>query len=204
MGNLMNELIYIDYIGTFAFAVTGASVGGKSKLDLFGMLFLAFLTAVGGGTVRDLIISQPVFWTQNPTYLYLILAATISTFFMQKFYEKHASYLLFLDTLGLGFFVVIGTQKSLLLGFNNETSFLMGVITAVLGGILRSAFSHEISILYQKELYATVAAISSITYILLSLVDLEPVFPVIIVLAVTFITRYGAIKFGLKLPTMKE
>ncbi|MGI4992061.1 trimeric intracellular cation channel family protein [Halobacteriovorax sp. GFR7] len=200
----MNEFIYIDYLGTFAFAVTGASVGGKSKLDLFGMLFLAFLTAVGGGTVRDLIIDEPVFWTQNTSYLYIIIIATLSTFFMRRFYERQSSLLLFLDTLGLGFFVVIGTQKTLLLGFNNETALLMGVITAVLGGILRSAFSGELSILYQKELYATVAAISSLVFILLSDVDLEPIFPAIIVIISTFVLRYGAIKFGLKLPTMKE
>ncbi|MFG1492759.1 trimeric intracellular cation channel family protein [Halobacteriovorax sp. ZH4_bin.1] len=200
----MNEFIYIDYLGTFAFAVTGASVGGKSKLDLFGMLFLAFLTAVGGGTVRDLIIDEPVFWTQNTSYLYIIIIATLSTFFMRRFYERQSSLLLFLDTLGLGFFVVIGTQKTLLLGFNNETALLMGVITAVLGGILRSAFSGELSILYQKELYATVAAISSLVFILLSDVDLEPIYPAIIVIISTFVLRYGAIKFGLKLPTMKE
>ncbi|EPZ49248.1 putative membrane protein [Bacteriovorax sp. BAL6_X] len=200
----MNEFIYFDYLGTFAFAVTGASVGGKSKLDLFGMLFLAFLTAVGGGTVRDLIIDEPVFWTQNTTYLYIIIFSTLSIFFMRKFYERQSSLLLFLDTLGLGFFVVIGTQKTLLLGFNNETSLLMGVITAVLGGILRSAFSGELSILYQKELYATVAAISSLVFILMSDVDLEPIYPAITVIVTTFILRYGAIKLGLKLPTMKE
>ncbi|POB13540.1 MULTISPECIES: trimeric intracellular cation channel family protein [Pseudomonadati] len=201
---MTNEFIYIDYLGTFAFAVTGASVGGKSKLDLFGMLFLAFLTAVGGGTVRDLIIAEPVFWTKNPIYLYIIIIATLSTFFMRKFYERQSSLLLFLDTLGLGFFVVIGTQKTLLLGFNNETSLLMGVVTAVLGGILRSAFSGELSILYQKELYATVAAISSVVFIILSQIDFDPLYPALAVMITTFVLRYGAIKFGLKLPTMKE
>jgi len=109
----LNLFNFIDYLGTFVFAVTGASIGGNSRFDFFGMLFLAFLTAVGGGTVRDLIISESVFWTLNPIYLYIILLGTISTFFMLNFYEKQKSVLLFLDTLGLGFFVVVGTQKLL-------------------------------------------------------------------------------------------
>ena len=104
----------IDYVGTFVFAITGASIAASIKFDFFGMLFLAFLTAVGGGTVRDLIISEPVFWTQDPIYLYLIFVATFSTFFLKSFYEKQSSLLYFLDTLGVATFVVIGTQKTLL------------------------------------------------------------------------------------------
>ncbi len=145
----------IDYVGTFVFAITGASIAASIKFDFFGMLFLAFLTAVGGGTVRDLIISEPVFWTQDPIYLYLIFVATFSTFFLKSFYEKQSSLLYFLDTLGVATFVVIGTQKTLLLNFNIETAFIMGTISAVLGGILRSAFSGEFSILSNRELYAT-------------------------------------------------
>lgn len=194
----------IDYLGTFVFAVTGASVGSKSKFDLFGMLFLAFLTAVGGGTVRDLIIADSVFWTLQPVYLYIILLATISTFFMYKFYEKNAALLLFLDTLGLGFFVVVGTHKTLSLGFNNETALIMGTISAVLGGIFRSAFSGELSILYQKELYATVAAISSLLFIVLSRHQVDYVYGAIAAIACAFIVRYTAIKNGWRLPAGKN
>lgn len=200
----MGPFDLIDYLGTFVFAVTGASVGGHSKFDLFGMLFLAFLTAVGGGTVRDLIITEPVFWTQNPTYIYIIMSATLSTFFLLNFYERQTSLLLFLDTLGLGFFVVVGTQKTLQLGFNVETALIMGTISAVLGGILRSAFSGEQSILYQKELYATVAAISSVVFIVLFKIGIQWGYCSMVSIGIAFITRYAAIKYGIKLPTLKK
>ena len=195
----MNLFNFIDYLGTFVFAVTGASIGGNSRFDFFGMLFLAFLTAV-----RDLIISESVFWTLNPIYLYIILLGTISTFFMLNFYEKQKSVLLFLDTLGLGFFVVVGTQKTIMLGFNSETALIMGTISAVLGGILRSAFSGEESILYQKELYATVAAMSSLLFIFLTSLGLEWVYCAAASILVAFVTRYSAIKFGIKLPALNK
>ncbi len=166
---------YVDFIGTVVFAITGASIACRLKFDFFGMLFLAFLTSVGGGTVRDLIIAQPVFWTEKPIYLYLIFLSTVSTFFMYKHFERKAPLLLFLDTIGVGTFVVIGTYKTLNLGFNIETALIMGTISAVLGGILRSAFSHEHSILANKELYATVAAMGSLIFITLHKQLLSPI-----------------------------
>ncbi|WP_417353658.1 trimeric intracellular cation channel family protein [Flavobacterium alkalisoli] len=196
--------IIIDYVGTFVFAVTGASIAVKSKFDFFGMLFLAFLTAVGGGTVRDLIISQKVFWTVNPTYLYLIFIAALMTFFLSKKFEKTAALMLFLDTLGVGAFAVIGTHKSLIHGLNGETAFLMGVVTAVLGGILRSAFSREQSILIKRELYASVAAISSFTFIMLRKFDVDAYISGYIVILVTIIIRYASIKFKILMPSVKD
>lgn len=195
---------YIDYLGTFVFAITGASIGARFGFDFFGMLFLAFLTAVGGGTVRDLIMGQVVFWTMNPVYLYIILISTLSTFFLVPFYEKKTSLLLFLDTLGLGTFAIIGTQKALIHHFNTETSLIMGTMTAVLGGILRSAFSKEFSILVNKELYATVAAISSFIFIILRRFYIEPNTSAAIVIVCTFAVRYLAIKYKILLPSFKQ
>ncbi len=195
---------YIDYIGTFVFAVTGASIAGKSGFDFFGMLFLAFLTAVGGGTARDLIISELVFWTHNPNYLYLILLATLSTFFLNKFYEKNSKLLFLLDTLGVATFVIIGTHKALINGFNNETSLIMGTMSAVLGGIFRSAFSKEHSILINRELYATIAAIASLLYILLSKSHLDSNLSATLVIIVTFAIRFISLKLKLKMPSLNE
>src|SRR5690606_24746512 len=168
------------------------------------MLFLAFLTAVGGGTVRDLIISEPVFWTQNPIYLYLIFVATFSTFFLHRLYARYKLLLLFFDTLGVGIFVVIGTHKTLLAGFNAETAFIMGTISAVLGGILRSAFSREFSILSNRELYATIAAICSIFYIFLRNLGLELHFAASIVVLMTFVIRYFSTKYKIRLPVIGD
>lgn len=201
----MSEIFnYIDYVGTIVFAITGASIAGKAKFDFFGMLFLAFLTAVGGGTVRDLIVADKVFWTLNPLYLYIIFFSTLSTFFLLHFYEKQASLLLFLDTLGVGTFVVIGTNKTLSYGFNIETALIMGTISAVLGGILRSAFSKEFSILSNKELYATVAFMASLCFVITKSIGIDSNLCAVIAIIVTFILRYGSLKYKIELPIFKD
>jgi uncharacterized membrane protein YeiH len=194
--------LYIDYVGVFVFAVTGAMIAGNSKFDFFGMLFLAFLTAVGGGTVRDLILDQTVFWAISPIYLYLIFAATISTFFLMKLYEKNRSLILILDTLGVGTFVIIGTHKTLIQNFNGETALILGTMSAVLGGILRSAFSKEHSILVNREMYATVAAIASLLFILLSKTNIPLNLIAVIVIIFTSIVRYVSLKYKIKVPSI--
>ena len=197
-------LIYIDYIGTVVFAVTGASIAGKSKFDFFGMFFLAFLTAVGGGTVRDLVISQPVFWTIDPTYLYLIFVATLSSFLLSKVSFSKLPLLQFLDALGVGAFVVIGTQKTLELSYNAETAVVMGTISAVLGGILRSAFSKEHSILQNRELYATVAGAASIIYVVLHSFKFDTNCLAIALIVITILLRYASIKYRIRLPAAPQ
>lgn len=191
----------LDYIGTFVFAITGASVAARSQFDFFGMLFLAFLTAVGGGTVRDLILDQAVFWTINSTYLYIIIAAAFISLFFKYFYEKATQLIFLFDTLGLGLFAIIGTQKALSLNATIETVLIMGVISGVLGGILRSVFNNETPIIFKKEIYATTAAISSgVYYLLTQQVGLKNFTASLIALAICLIVRYGSIKFNIHLP----
>ncbi len=201
----MSEIFtYIDYIGTIVFAITGASIAARLGFDFFGMLFLAFVTAVGGGTVRDLIISETVFWTIDPVYLYLIFGASLSTFFLKNFYEKQAALLLFIDTLGVGTYVVIGTQKTLMKGFNGETAVIMGTISAVLGGILRSAFSKEFSILANRELYATVAGIAALLYVGLYHLEVGGNVNAIATISSTFLVRYTALRYKILMPSVKN
>lgn len=192
--------IGVDYIGTFIFALTGASIAAKSDLDFFGMLFLAFLTAVGGGTVRDIILDQQVFWTMNSIYIYIILIATIISFFSKGVYEKYRGLLLLLDTLGLGLFVVSGTQMALHLGSNYITAIIMGVISGILGGILRSVFSSEVPIIFKKEVYATTAALSSILFIFLRSAGISELTSTSLTLSFCLCFRYLSIKFNLHLP----
>lgn len=194
----------LDFIGTFVFAITGASIAAKMRFDFFGMLFLAFLTAVGGGTVRDIIIDSPVFWTQDPNHLYLIFSATVATFFLLRFIEKQHRFLLILDTLGVATFVAFGTHKTLLKGYNIETALIMGTISAVLGGILRSAFSSEHSILSNREFYATLAASASLVFILTNItLGLSENICASITIVFTFMMRYLVIKYRLLIPTSK-
>ena len=197
---MTDVLFIIEYLGTFVFAITGASIAVKSDFDFFGMLFLAFLTAVGGGTVRDLILDQPVFWTVQPQVLYIIIFATIVTFFFRMFSERASKLIFFLDTLGLGLFVVTGTQKSLSVGSNYETALLMGIITGVLGGILRSIFNSEVPIIFKNEVYATTAAISSLIYMGLTFSSLSQQLNTFITIVMCLIIRYASVKYNIHLP----
>jgi uncharacterized membrane protein YeiH len=197
---MTDVLFIIEYLGTFVFAITGASIAVKSDFDFFGMLFLAFLTAVGGGTVRDLILDQPVFWTAQPQVLYIIIFATIVTFFFRMFSERASKLIFFLDTLGLGLFVVTGTQKSLSVGSNYETALLMGIITGVLGGILRSIFNSEVPIIFKNEVYATTAAISSLIYMGLTFSSLSHQLNTFITIVMCLIIRYASVKYNIHLP----
>jgi uncharacterized membrane protein YeiH len=196
-------LILLEAVGTFAFAVTGASVAAKSDYDFFGMLFLAFLTAVGGGTVRDVILDLPVFWTISSYSLYIILVATVLTLSFRVFFKKIKSLMFLWDTLGLGIFAIIGSQKALMLNTNIETAVIMGIITGVLGGILRSIFSNEEPIIFKKEVYATTAAISSIIFISLYKLEMAFYYNIAITLLSCLIIRYSSIKYNFHLPKAK-
>tara|TARA_Y100000768_G_C23987171_1_gene689642 strand:+ start:3479 stop:4078 length:600 start_codon:yes stop_codon:yes gene_type:complete len=193
--------ISIDYLGTIALAITGASIAAKIRMDLFGLGFLAFITAVGGGTMRDIILNQPVFWTLNPVYIYIIVLVTPLVFLIRSKIERITKILFFIDTLGLGFYAIVGTQKSLILGFNYPVAILMGITSGVLGGIIRSLFSQEVSILYKKELYATVAACASSLYLVLKIYDVNEFLAVIITLLVSSLARYMAVKYKITLPS---
>lgn len=182
-------------IATFVLAVTGASIAADSEFDFFGMIFLAFLTAVGGGTVRDIILDVPVFWTTTSVYLYVILLATVASFSMKNHFTKLKPLLFFIDTLGLGLFAVLGTQKSLALGLNYESSIVMGVISGVLGGILRSIFSTQIPIIFKKEIYATSAALASVSYLCLLGLEVDARVCLVSSVTVAVATRYLAVRY---------
>lgn len=195
-----NLLFFIEYSGILVFALTGAFIAAKSDYDFFGMLFLAFLTAVGGGTVRDLILDQPVVWTQNPQFLYIIVLAAILSFFTKFIEHRLTKLMFFLDTLGLGLFAIAGTKKSLDLGFNIETSLIMGVISATLGGVLRSVFSNEVPIIFKKEIYATSAAFASVAYYALNSFGFDYEISVGIALLICFAVRYLSVKYNIHFP----
>jgi uncharacterized membrane protein YeiH len=192
--------IWVEYIGTFVFAVTGATIAAKADYDFFGMLFLAFLTGTGGGTLRDIILDQPVFWTLTPTLIYIIIVAAFLCLFFQKTFNKLTKTLFVFVTLGLGLFAVMGTQKSLGLGHNVITALIMGVITGVLGGVLRSVFSKEEPIIFKKEIYATSAFLASICFIVLNNFDVNNFLNTAISIVVCLFVRIWSVKYHIHLP----
>ena len=152
----MNDLLYgLDIFGTIVFSLSGALMAGRYKLDPFGVVVLASVTAVGGGTIRDVILQTPVFWVVQPIYLYVVLTSALLTIVLirqPKLIPKR--FLLVADALGLALFAVLGTQKSLALGSPLPVAIVMGTITGVAGGMIRDVLCNVIPMILQKEIYA--------------------------------------------------
>lgn len=163
----MHFIDLIIYIGTFVFALTGALKARTHKMDIFGATVLAFVTAYGGGTTRDLLIGiRPVNWMNDYIPLGLILLAVSIVFLFDRNVEKFKRTILITDAIGLGMFTIGGIERSLDFGVNHTYALLMGVVTATFGGLIADIISNQVPALLKKEeLYATACAIGGILYL---------------------------------------
>jgi len=198
----MNLLDIAAYTGIFVFAITGALKARSYKLDIFGAAVLAFVTAYGGGTLRDLLIGiRPVSWVNTNIALVLLLAATGLTFFF-KSGSLHLKRLIFYtDAAGLGLFTITGIEKSLRFGINEEYAVMMGVITATFGGLIADILCNAVpNLLKRGELYATVSLIGGIIYVLMKNVAVEDNTSLIICVVLTVAIRIYSKRKRLRLP----
>lgn len=159
----------LEIVGTFAFAISGAlSVKDQQHQDWFGASFTAFLCSIGGGTMRDVLLgSYPLVWISDITILYAILAGIITTFIFYKYLIGLRRTLFLFDTCGIALFTIVGTEKALHLGVRPEIAAIMGVFTAIMGGVVRDMMNNEIPIIYRKEVYATACLAGAVCYLLL-------------------------------------
>lgn len=162
-------MMYIfDLSGVAVFAVTGAMIAGRKKMDVFGILVVASVTALGGGTVRDLVIgTRPVFWVDDPLYVVIAAAAGIGTFVYVYFAEPPAKTLLIADAFGLAIFTVVGCQKAWDAGVSSLIIIFMGVVTGVTGGMIRDILCGEIPLILRQEIYATASLAGAVVWVIL-------------------------------------
>lgn len=193
-------LLVIDILGTIAFAVSGAFMAMDKKLDPFGVLVIAFVTAIGGGTLRDILIGNlPVSWLQNSTTSIVILISAILTMLLGK-YLKHFSTTLFLfDALGLGLFTIIGIKLGLAQGFSIGICMALGTITACFGGVVRDVLLNNIPLLFRKEIYALACIMGGGLFFLLKFLNLNIELVNIISIVSIFTIRLLAVQFKLSL-----
>jgi uncharacterized membrane protein YeiH len=193
----------LDIIGTIAFAMSGALTAMSKKLDLFGVFIIAFVTAVGGGTLRDVMIGRtPVGWMLNLEYVYVIaLAFFLSLLFRKKFDRLRTSLLLF-DTIGLGVFTLIGLEKGIKIGLHPIVCIALGTMTACFGGVIRDILCTEIPVIFRKEIYATICILGGIVFFLLRKMNLEDDIVYLITSLVIISFRLLAVKFKWFLPTL--
>ena len=163
-------LYAIDLIGTFVFAISGAQTAIHKRFDIFGAVIIAFVTAVGGGTLRDILIgSHPVGWMGDLNYLYLILLAVPCCLFFRKYILQLRRTLFLFDTIGIGLFTILGVQKSIAFGIAPPIAVMMGVVSAVFGGVIRDTLCNEIPLIFRQEIYATACLAGAIMYLILKM-----------------------------------
>jgi uncharacterized membrane protein YeiH len=200
------ELIYVlDIIGTFAFAISGALVASDKKFDLFGVLIIAFVTAVGGGMLRDVLIdAHPINWIGDLNYLWTILAAVILTFLFKSKIAPLSKTMFLFDTIGLGVFTLLGLKKGLSFDLHPIIALIMGMISAVFGGVLRDVLTNKIPLIFQKEIYASDCLAGGIAYLILNNFGVKENIIFLISAFVIVIIRVIAVKFQLQLPKIKD
>lgn len=193
----------IDILATLAFAISGASVAMNKRLDVFGVLIIAFVTSIGGGTVRDVLIGQtPVAWMTNMTYAYVILGATIFTIIFQNKINYLRMSLFLFDTIGIGLYTVVGVEKGLLAGLHPIICIALGTITACFGGVIRDILCNEIPVIFRKEIYATACIAGGVVYFILRQWPIDNNLIFVIAGAVVITIRLIAVKFKVSLPSI--
>ena len=203
MVEIFSGLHYLDILGTIVFAFSGLLAASRKQLDLFGAIVIAMVTAIGGGTLRDLILDQPIFWVKDPSYIYIITVATIFLFYYARFYHVPMKSLLFLDAIGLAAFTVIGAHKAILLDLDDAIIIMTAVMTGVVGGVIRDVLVGEVPLVFRKEIYATAAFLGASLMLLGMNFGLSIEVSMIIAMLATFGMRWMAIKYNFSLPVFK-
>ena len=201
-----NEIVtqVIEFLGTFAFAISGIRHAAAKHFDWFGGYVCGIAVAIGGGTIRDVMLGTTPFWMTNPIYMICTAFALIFVIIFSKHMEGLRTTWFFFDTLGLALFTIAGIQKSLLFGHPYWVGIIMGCITGSAGGVIRDVLLNNEPVIFHKEIYAMAAILGGITYWILDILHLPIEITVISSFCVTCLIRFLAVKYHLSLPTLKN
>ena len=193
----------VDILGTIAFAISGVMVAMDKRLDVFGVFIIGFVTAVGGGTLRDVLIGQtPLFWLKDLTYLITILGAVIVAILFRSRMSYFKKSLLLFDTLGIGLYTLVGVEKGLAVGLSPIMCIALGTITACFGGVTRDILCNEIPVIFRKEIYATASILGGLGFFVLRQLPLEETYSYALGILIVIAIRLLAVKFKLALPNI--
>ncbi|GAA5215971.1 trimeric intracellular cation channel family protein [Corallincola platygyrae] len=198
----MSLLYWLNVLGLAVFAISGALMAARLKMDPFGVIVLAALTSIGGGTIRDIILDVPqVFWIEEVSYLNTIIIAALVTMVFVNYIRKIPEKLMLVaDAAGLALFSVLGAQKALLYGAPGSIAVVMGVITGVAGGMMRDVVCRQVPMILRKDIYATASIVSCITYTGLLMLGVSDKTSSLVGIGVGFVLRLAAIQWHLQLP----
>lgn len=193
----------LDFIGTFAFAISGIRLASAKQFDLFGAYVVGVVTAIGGGTLRDLMLGVTPIWMTNPMYLICSGIALLWVILFEKRLVRQEVTFFIFDTIGLALFTVVGVEKALALGFPLWVAVIMGTITGAAGGVFRDVFINEIPLIFRKEIYALACIIGGLFYGLFDWLGVDLVLTQCLSGFSVFLVRILAVKFHLGLPILK-
>ena len=197
----LNTIAIIEIIGTISFAISGTFAAMQRRLDPFGVLIIAFVTSIGGGTVRDMLLGDtPVAWMRDVNYCLLILVTSLLTIFFKTHIKKFKVTLFLFDSLGLGLFTMVGVQKGIVFGLSPGICVALGTITGCFGGIIRDTLLNTIPLIFRKEIYATACILGGVLYFGLLYFNLKADVAKIVVIAFIFTLRVIVVRYKLALP----
>lgn len=200
----MTVITFLDYFGVFVFAMSGVLAASEKQLDLFGGFIIAFVTALGGGTLRDLFLNIDISWILDTTYIYTVIAGTAFALIFKKI-AKHIRKTVYLfDSIGIGLFTILGVQKALALDVPIIVVIMFGVITATFGGVIRDILCNEIPLIFRKEIYATACIVGASIYVGLDYYGLNETTNIIISGSIILLIRIIAVVKKLSMPLIND
>lgn len=193
----------IDILGTIAFAISGVLIAMEKKLDLFGVFIIAFVTSIGGGTLRDLLIGNtPVGWMQDLTYIIVISSSVVFAILFVKYLKYLRKSLFLFDTIGIGLYTVVGIEKGMQAELMPVICIALGTMTASFGGVIRDILCNEIPVIFRKEIYATACILGGMSFYLFDLLPIVDAYANIGAILVVIIVRLLAVKYNITLPSL--
>lgn len=190
----------LDWLGIVVFAVTGALVASRKEMDIVGFAMLGTATGIGGGTLRDVLLDQPVFWLHEPSYLIACVAVSCVVFFTAHIPHSRYKALLWLDAIGMALFAVSGAERAALAGANGIVAVAMGVVTATFGGIIRDLLGGESPVIFSREIYISAALVGASTYVGLTELGAGRELSTVAGFALALLIRAAALQRGWSLP----
>lgn len=192
-----------DVLGIIAFAISGVMVAMDKKLDLFGVFIVAFVAAVGGGTLRDLLIGNiPVLWLKEPVYIYIIAGTVFLSILLRNKMEYVRTSLVLFDSFGVGFFTLVGIAKGISVGLSPIMCIALGTMTACFGGVIRDILCNEIPVIFRKEIYATACILGGVSFFLIRKLPINEAYADIATVLIVIGIRLLAVKFKISLPNI--
>jgi len=195
-----------ELVGTAVFAVSGALIANEnSKPDWFGVTFIGFITAIGGGSLRDMLLgSYPLVWVSDVSFLYAIITGIVLSRLLYKQLLKLPRTLFLFDTFGIALFTILGTEKSLEYGLNPLIAAIMGMFSAVMGGVIRDVLTNQIPVLFQKEVYATACLLGALLFVWMDHYNIPRDYNFVVSGLLIIVIRIIAVYYKLSLPKFKK